>query len=92
MTAAEYMTYLHNDPVIYALACAVLALCVWIFGYWIGVARGRFLERQVRETCIDFQADTVHICTHGVVPVITPMRTVRTANADPGAYADFGSN
>lgn len=83
---------LHNDPVVYGLACAVLALCVWVFGYWVGCARGQFLERQVRETTIHFEADGIHVDTRGVQPKFTPMRTIRDDNATPGGYAHFGEN
>ena len=83
---------LHNDPLVYGLACCALALCVLTFGYWVGVARGMYIERQRRETVVEFQADTVYVCTHGTRPIITPLRTVRGDNATPNAFADFGDN
>lgn len=91
-TPSDFFDLLAHDPNVYRLACCALALCVWTFGYWVGVARGMYIERQRRETVVEFQGDTVHICTHGTRLVITPLRTVRGDNAAPNAFADFGSN
>lgn len=92
MTPAQYLDFIYHDPIVYRLACCALALCVWTFGYWVGTARGMYIERQRRETVVEFQADTVYVCTHGTRPIITPLRTVRGDNATPNAFADFGDN
>lgn len=84
--------YVWAHPWAMFATCAAFCLTVWILGYWVGCARGRYLERQIKTMDVSFQGESIHISTTGERPVITPMRTVRTENADPGAYAHFGSN